>query len=212
MVAGVRAVQRDLPAYGSGQGETVGVANAGRPALDRLLSEHTGSTPLSRGGSKVDGGVREVSVLMADLRGYTTFCESVTPSRIAGILNDYLAAMAEVIVGKRGLVQDFVGDGVLGIFGASGNDPDHAWHAASGALQIQSATQQLGARWMRKMNTRFAVGVAVHSGDAFVGAVGPPRQRKHAVVGDTVNTAARLEELNRRLGTRVLMTSNTLDR
>lgn len=161
-----------------------------------------------RGGSK--GEIREVSVLMADLRGFTAFCERVGPRRISQVLDDYLATMVDVILGQHGRVQDFVGDGILAIFGAPRPDPDHAWHATQSALQMQAAIRSLSGRWEREIGQRFALGVAVHSGEAFAGAVGSPRQRKYAVVGDPVNTTARLEELNRELGTSIVMSGDAL--
>ncbi|HYB44294.1 MAG TPA: adenylate/guanylate cyclase domain-containing protein [Candidatus Methylomirabilis sp.] len=157
-------------------------------------------------------GVRDVSVLMADLRGFTAFCERVPPERVSSVLNDYLAVIAEAIVHQRGWVQDFVGDGVLGVFGAPADDPDHAWHAALSALGMQRGIRQLGERRRRGGAEVFGLGVAVHSGKGFVGAIGSARLRKYAVVGDTVNTVARLEELNRVLSTDVLVSGDTAAR
>ena len=103
-----------------------------------------------------------------------------------------------------------VGDGILGVFGAPEQDPDHAWHAALAALEMQVAIRQLGHRWEREVGTSFALGVAVHTGEVFAGAVGSPRQSKYAVVGDPVNTVARLEEVNRNLGTEIVMSEDAL--
>jgi class 3 adenylate cyclase len=162
--------------------------------------------------ASVAGDVREVSVVMADLRGFTAFCEGVPPSRMSRVLNQYLGAMVDVILGQHGRVQDFVGDGILGVFGAPLLDADHAWHAALTALQMQLAMRALEERWLREEGLRFGLGVAVHSGQAFAGSVGCPKQRKYAVVGDPVNTAARLEELNRVLNTRIVISGDALAR
>jgi class 3 adenylate cyclase len=147
---------------------------------------------------------------MADLRGFTTFCERVSPDRTSRVLNEYLAAMVEVILDQHGHVQDFIGDGILGVFGAPEHDPDHAWHAALTALGMQVAIRHLGARWEREEAVSLTLGVAVHSGQVFAGSVGSPRQSKYAVVGDPVNTVARLEDLNRSLGTEIVMSGDTL--
>jgi len=157
-----------------------------------------------------DGEIRQVSVVMADLRGFTTFCERVSPERMSRVLNEYLTVMVDVILGRHGRVQDFIGDGILGVFGAPGHDPQHAWHAALTALEMQVAIRRLSGRWEREGGPSFALGVAVHSGEAFAGAVGSPRQRKYAVVGDPVNTVARLEELNRTLGTGIVVSGDTV--
>jgi class 3 adenylate cyclase len=158
----------------------------------------------------LEGEIREVSVVMADLRGFTMFCERVPPDRMYRVLNEYLTAMIDVILGQQGHVQDFIGDGILGVFGAPGQDPDHGWHAALSAVEMQAAIRQLGRRWRREEGTPFGLGVAVHTGQAFAGEVGSPKQRKYAVVGDPVNTVARLEELNRNLGTEIVMSGDAL--
>jgi adenylate cyclase len=116
--------------------------------------------------------------------------------------------MVDVILGHQGRVQDFVGDGILGVFGATGRDPDHAWHAALSALEMQVAIRRLSGQWEQEGEPSFALGVAVHTGEVFAGAVGSPKQSKYAVVGDPVNTAARLEELNRNLGTEIVMSGD----
>src|SRR5262249_34021212 len=106
----------------------------------------------------------------------------------------------------------FVGDGILGIFGAPGPDPDHAWHAVLCAVEMQAAMSWLGSRWERDGDTGLGFGIAVHTGEAFAGMLGSPQQQKYAVVGDLVNTAARMEKLSRILGTEVMMSGNTLSR
>jgi len=161
-------------------------------------------------GAALGGEIREVSVVMADLRGFTQFCERVPPELMSEVLNEYLAAMIDVILEHHGRVQDFIGDGILGIFGAPEDDPDHAWHAVQSALDMQAAIRRLGKKWRREHGISLSLGVAVHTGEAFAGTVGSPRQRKYAVVGNPVNTVARLEALNRDLGTEIVVTRDTL--
>jgi len=148
--------------------------------------------------------------VMADLRGFTAFCERVSPGRMARVLNEYLAAMIDVILGQQGHVQDFIGDGILGIFGAPAHDREHAWHAVRCALEMQRAIRVLNRRWEQEGGPAFDLGVAVHTGAAFAGTVGSARQSKFAVVGDLVNTVARMEELNRGLGTTIVLSANVL--
>jgi len=168
------------------------------------------AAPLLSDDAALEGDVREVSMVMADLRGFTTFCERVSLGLSSRVLNEYLTAMMEVILGQRGCVQDFVGDGILGVFGAPGRDPNHAWHAATSAIEMQVAIQRLRGRWEREFGISLALGVAVHTGEVYAGPVGSPRQNKYAVVGDPVNTVARLEELNRGLGTEIVMSGEAL--
>jgi adenylate cyclase len=151
-----------------------------------------------------------VSVLFADLRGFTEVAERLTPRGTASLLNTYLTTMVDVILARHGMIQDFVGDGILAVFGAPVGDPDHAWHAAVSAVEMQAAFQYLEWRSGLDGQIKPAMGVAVHSGEVFAGTVGSPRRSKYAAVGDTVNAASRLEELNRELGTSIVMSGETI--
>ena len=171
------------------------------------------SPPLRRHGSRqipLDGEVLVASVLFADLRGFTAVAEQLPPRRIAGFLNEYLTAMVDVILAHQGMVQDFVGDGIVAVFGMLPRDPDHAWHAAMSAVDMQAALEPLGQRSPVDGATKLTMGVSIHSGEVFAGTIGSPRQSKYAAVGDTVNTASRLEALNRSLGTSIVMSGETV--
>ena len=157
-----------------------------------------------RSGAALGGELREVSVLVSDLRGFTALCERLAPAQVTEAMNEYLTAMVDCILAHRGMVSDFIGDGILAFFGAPLDDPDHAWHAVQTALEMQAALEALNARWAREGKLPLAMGVAVNTGPAFAGTIGAPRKKKFAVLGDTVNTAARIEGLNRQLGTRIL--------
>jgi adenylate cyclase len=168
--------------------------------LDRVLRE----------GSDLGGEVRVLSVLMSDVRGFTTLSERLPPARISEIMNEYFAAMVDVIMGHRGMVSDFIGDGILAIFGAPIDDPDHAWHAVEAARGMQAALARLNDKWAAEGRPTLAMGVAINTGEAFVGNMGSTRKKKYSVLGDTVNTAARIEGLNRELGTGILVSAGTL--
>jgi class 3 adenylate cyclase/CHASE2 domain-containing sensor protein len=168
--------------------------------LDRVLRE----------GSDLGGEVRTVSVLMSDVRGFTTLSEQLPAIAVSEIMNEYFAAMVDVIMSHRGMVSDFIGDGILAVFGAPLDDPDHAWHAVQSALGMQAALCRLNTKWEAEGRPTLAMGVAVNTGEAFAGNMGSPRKKKYAVLGDTVNTTARIEGLNRDLGTEILIGAGTL--
>jgi adenylate cyclase len=183
------------------------VASRDRP--DFGMSSPVVMAPARRHGPRSAGEVRTVSILVADLRGFTALAERITPSRTATILNDYLTVMVEVILARRGIIQDFAGDGILAVFGLPREDPDHTWHAVVSAVEMQAALDGLCWRgegeWIR-----LAMGVSVHTGEVFAGTLGSPRTPKYGVVGDTVNTASRIEELNRGLGTSVVLSGEAV--
>ena len=168
--------------------------------LDRVLRE----------GSDLGGETRTVSVLMSDVRGFTTLSEGLPPARISEIMNEYFAVMVDVILSHRGMVSDFIGDGILAIFGAPLDDAEHAWHAVQTAVGMQDALRDLNERWVAEGRPPLAIGVAVNTGEAFAGNMGSARKKKYSVLGDTVNSVARMESLNRDLGTRIRISSPTL--
>jgi class 3 adenylate cyclase len=135
-------------------------------------------------------GVRDVSVLLADLAGFTTFSEQREPGEVAAMLNTYFETIVPLLQANRGEVHQIVGDEVMAIFNKQGDTPDHPERAAWAALQLQAEAERIAAAhpdW-----PRFRTGV--NSGDVVAAVVGGPRgHRKHGVVGDTVNLAARLE-------------------
>jgi adenylate cyclase len=107
------------------------------------------------------------------------------------------------------MVQDFIGDAILAVFNAPLDDREHAWHAVETAVQMQAALARLNARWEADGRPPLAMGVAVHTGEAFAGNVGSPKKKKYAVIGDTVNTVSRMEGQNRELGTAILISGAT---
>lgn len=168
--------------------------------MDRVLRE----------GSDLGGEVRTVSVLMSDVRGFTTLSERLPPAAITATINEYFPAMVDAILAHRGIISDFIGDGILAMFGAPLDDPDHAWHAVETALAMQAALARLNARWQTEGRPTLAMGVAVNTGEVFAGNVGSARKKKYAVIGDPVNTVSRMEGLNRELGTAILISGATL--
>ncbi len=137
-------------------------------------------------------GTREVSVLFADLEGFTSFSDQTPPARVAAMLNDYYRRLVPLLEAEGGVVHQIIGDAVMVIFNQHGDQTDHAGRAARTALAFQAAAAEIAAghpEW-----PRFRAGV--NSGEVLAGLVGGPSgHRKHGVVGDTVNLAARLESV-----------------
>jgi class 3 adenylate cyclase len=133
---------------------------------------------------------REVSILFADLQGFTSFSERTNPARVAAMLNGYFSRLVPLLERTGGIVHQIVGDAVMVIFNQHGDQPDHAVRAARSGLEFQAAAAEIAGSnpdW-----PRFRVGV--NSGEVLAGLVGGRSgHRKHGVVGDTVNLAARLE-------------------
>jgi adenylate cyclase len=163
-----------------------------------------------RSGAPLGGEVRSVSVLLSDLRDFASMSERLPPQVVSEMMNEYFTAMVDVILAHRGLVQDFIGDAIMAVYGAPLDDPEHCWHAARTAVAMQGALEALNRRWEADGRGPLAMGIAVHTGEAFAGTLGAPRKKKYAVLGDTVNTASRMEGLNRDLGTGILISGAAL--
>ena len=136
------------------------------------------------------GDVGDVTVLFADLRGFTPFSEKTSPDRVVGMLNQYFGRAVPVLLANGGTVVQFVGDAVMALFNAPARQPDHALRAARAALGMQSAIEAVAERepdW-----PRFRVGV--NTGPALIGNIGSDEFRNFTAIGDTVNLAARLEQ------------------
>lgn len=155
------------------------------------------------------GDRREVTILVSDLRGFTTLSETMPAERVAAHLNEYFPAMIEAIFRHRGMINDFIGDGILAVFGAPLPDPEHAIRAAGAALAMQEALTRLNRDWAARGLPALRMGIGVHTGTVFAGNVGGPGRIKYTVVGDAVNVTARLESLNKDLSTTTLVTEET---
>jgi class 3 adenylate cyclase len=156
-----------------------------RPYLPSVVAQRIRREPAV---ARLGGEEREVSILFADLAGFTTFSESRAPTVVIGMLNEYWAVVVPEIDAAGGVIEHFAGDGVMAIFNATGEQADHARRAAATALAIIEAGRPLATAhpgW-----PVFRVGV--NTGRAVVGNVGVAGRRSFAVIGDTTNVAARL--------------------
>jgi adenylate cyclase len=159
--------------------------------------------------ARIGGARREMSVLFADIRGFTTFTERGRPEEVVAQLNEYFSRMVAVIFERRGTVDKFVGDMVMALFGAPVADPDHADHAVQAALGMLAALGELNARWTAEGRPALEIGVGVNSGDMVAGIIGSDTIMSYTVIGDAVNLGSRLESLNKQYGTRLIISDAT---
>ena len=159
--------------------------------------------------ARVGGARREMSVLFADIRGFTTFTERGKPEEVVAQLNDYFSRMVDVVFAHRGTVDKFVGDMVMALFGAPLADPDHADHAVQAALGMLDALKDQNARWAAEGRPPLEIGIGVNSGDMVAGIIGSDTIMSYTVIGDAVNLGSRLESLNKEYGTRLIVSEGT---
>lgn len=146
----------------------------------------------------------EVSVLVSDLRGFTSMSQNADPQAIVSLLNEYLTEMTQVIFSNGGTVDKFMGDGILAVFGAPMADPDHAVHALHAATQMQERLHALNERWHRSDADAVSMGIGLHSGNVVAGNIGSTERMEYTVIGDTVNLTARIEGQTKALRQRIL--------
>ena len=180
-----------------------------RDSFARYLSRDVMAKVLADAPS-LRGEQREVSILFSDLRGFTSLSERMAPERIAAHLSEYFDAMTGAIFAHHGMINDFVGDAVMAVFGAPIPDPDHAWNAVRSAIAMNDALTALNRHWETTGLPSLRMGIGIHTGSVFAGNVGGRERLKYTVIGDPVNVASRVEGLNKELGTAILITEKTL--
>jgi adenylate cyclase len=153
---------------------------------------------------------RELTVLFADVRDFTSISEHLSPEALSELINAYLTAMSEVIRnGHQGTLDKYIGDAVMAFWGAPVANASHAQDAVRAALAMQRAAHQLNQDFQRKGWPQLSIGIGLNSGPMRVGDMGSKIRRAYTVMGDSVNLGARLEGLTKVYGVDVLMGENT---
>jgi adenylate cyclase len=161
--------------------------------VDQVLTRATEEGDPRLGGERMDA-----TVLFSDLRGFTTFAEARDPEQVIEVLNRYLTAMSDSILDHGGTLVAYMGDGIMAVFGAPVASGDHADRALAAARDMLARLEQFNA-WIRErgQGDGFKMGIGLHSGPVMSGNVGSARRLEYAAIGDTTNTAARLESMTK---------------
>jgi adenylate cyclase len=166
-----------------------------RERLGRFLSPEVTkrilATDESQGAALGAPEVKEVSVLFADIVGFTTMSEAMSPASVALLLNDYLSRMTDVIFKYEGTLDKYIGDAIMAVFGAPLDMADHAVRAIRSALEMQERLAEFNAD--RKEGPQLNIRIGINTGKAVAGEIGSVNKKEYTVLGDTVNTASRLE-------------------
>lgn len=165
--------------------------------VDRLLAQHT--DPPSE--------MRRVCVLFLDIRGFTAMTRVRPADETVALLNDFFADMIEIVDRHHGIINKFLGDGFLALFGAPLEDARAAANALAAARGMLDAVDAWNAA---RPHQPLRIGIGIHIGDAVTGTVGSPQRKEYTVIGDTVNLAARLEQLTKETGSRLLISGSVL--
>ncbi len=161
--------------------------------------------------SLLDGEARIVSVLMADIRGFTALASRLPAKEVVALLNDYFGVMTEVITTHHGSVNKFMGDGLLAVFGAPMSHLENQANSVLAAVDMLGALDAINERWSGRLGQTIAIGVGINTGEVVVGNVGSAARVDYTVIGDTVNVASRIEELTHSHPNTILISQSTCD-
>jgi adenylate cyclase len=180
-----------------------------RATFGRYLTDEVVASLLdSPEGLKLGGEQRQVTILMSDLRGFTSLSGQLAPQQVVAILNRYLGTMAEVIMQYQGTIDEFVGDAIFVIFGAPVWRGDHAQRAVACAVAMQLAMDAINQQHRRENLPEVEMGIGVHTGEVVVGNIGSQKRTKYGAVGSHVNLASRIESYT--VGGQILISEATL--
>ncbi len=186
-----------------------------RDMFGRFLPESLVDEVLTRADGDLRlGGVRLVSTaLFADLRSFTAFSERTPPDQVIAVLNHFLGEMTDAVLDNGGTLVAYLGDGLLAVFGAPIECEDHADRALAAAREMLRGRLESFNGWLRQEGhgAGFRMGVGISSGPLMSGNVGSERRLEYTAIGDTVNTASRIESLTKELGRALLLSQSTRD-
>ena len=174
----------------------------------RYVSEEVRDQVLS-GDITMDGEVRQVTVLFSDIRGFTAISEQLPPEELLRILNRYLDTMVEAIVANGGTIDKFIGDAVMANFGAPISRPDDPVRAVRAAWAMLERLALFNGEQLERGQPLLEIGIGLHTGPVVAGNLGSSRKMEYTVIGDTVNTASRIESLNKHFETKLLISAET---
>ena len=158
---------------------------------------------------KLGGKKAVVTVLFADIRGFTSMSEKLSAEEVSVILNEYFTEIEPIISKYNGVINKFIGDAVMAIFGEPIQDIDHAKNAVLCANEMLKTVDKLRDKWLFEGKPKIEIGIGINTGEDFVGNIGSEKRLEYTVIGDMVNLASRIESYNKVYKTSLLISSST---
>ena len=183
-----------------------------KSTMARFMSDRVVDQLLLADDLALGGNAQEVSILFSDIRGFTRLAEHLTPRELVARLNDYFAGMVDILFEQDGMLDKFIGDALMAVFGApfvTGDDPERAIEAA---VQMVRRLRADNERWVAAGRPPLGISIGINTGEVVAGTIGSPRRMEYTVIGDHVNLASRIEAVNRQYGTEILASEYTIAR
>ena len=168
-----------------------------RPVVDRILADPARA--------RLGGERKELTVLFADIRGFSQVAEGMAPEQLAAFLGEFLSPMTDLVLASGGTLDKYIGDAIMAFWGAPVDMPDHAARACEVALRMQQALAGLNRAWEQTGRPAIAIGIGLNTGPMAVGNMGATARFEYTVLGDQVNLASRLEALTKEYGVGILV-------
>lgn len=172
------------------------------PAVINQLLEHP--ERLKLGGEK-----KHLTVFFSDVRGFTTISENLSPEKLTSVLNEYFTPMTKIILDSNGLLDKYIGDAIMAVWGAPIPLEDHADRALESSVKMLDELEKLQQKWLAEGLPLLDIGIGLNTGDMVVGNMGSNQRFDYTVLGDSVNLGARLEGINKNYGTRIICSEFT---
>ncbi len=167
---------------------------------------------LLAGSVELGGKQLEVTIMFCDLRDFTTFSESRGAPEIVEVLNEYFTEMVDCVMSEGGVVDKYIGDNIMAVFGAPVSRGDDAVRAVRATVKMRAALIKLNARWEAAGKATLRFGIGLHTGTVVAGNIGSAKRMEYTVIGDAVNVASRLESKTKELATDLLISEATYER
>ncbi len=181
-----------------------------RSTMARYMSKEVADQLLEAGEEALVGKDQQVSVLFSDVRGFTTIAEATSARETVAMLNEYFTEMVDVIFEHGGILDKYIGDAMMALFGAPFTGPNDAANAVAAANRMMSSLAKLNARRAERGGKPLDIGLGINTGDVVVGNIGSTKRLEYTVIGDSVNLASRLEGANKFYRTKILFSEFTM--
>lgn len=179
-----------------------------RENLSRFLPRQVVERVLAQGGAALAPVQREVTILFSDIRSFTSMSESLAPAEVLKFLDEYFGHMGGIVRGHEGMLNKFLGDGLLAVWGVPDHQTDHAERAVRAALDMRRKLAEFNEHRVREGLPEIRIGIGIHTGVVAAGMLGGADQREYTVIGDAVNLASRIEGLTKQANTDLLVSES----